>query len=95
MEACLKASRAVDGVSVLIDLSECEFIDSSGFALIVGAWRDLENRAGGERLVMCCAADQVKRLLKITGADEEIPIHASVDEALADLRGQSEAVRSV
>ena len=44
LEESLTAARSGEGISVLIDLSECEFIDSSGVSLIVGCWRDLEQR---------------------------------------------------
>ncbi|MCB0876851.1 MAG: STAS domain-containing protein [Solirubrobacterales bacterium] len=84
LEARLREAREADA-SVLLNLSDCEFIDSSGLALIVQAWRDLENREG-TGLAMCCATDQVERLLRIAGAYEAISITDSVDEALAELR---------
>ena len=85
LEAELRAAREADDASVLLDLSECEFIDSSGLALIVQTWRDLERREG-TGLAMCCAKNQVERLLRIAGAYEAISIYDSVDDALAELR---------
>jgi anti-sigma B factor antagonist len=82
-------SRAEE-LSVLIDLSKCEFIDSTGIALIVRAWQRVDREAGGEgkgRLAICCSNDQVERLLKITGVESSISMHGSRDSALADLRG--------
>lgn len=76
--------------SVLIDLTDCEFIDSTGIALIVRAWQRLDNSADGEgsgRVVICSANDQVRRVLEITGLELSIPIHSTRDEALAALRG--------
>jgi anti-anti-sigma factor len=76
--------------SVLIDLSNCEFIDSTGIALIVRAWQRVDRDAGGEgggRLVICCSDDQVKRLLKITGVESSISMHGDRESALAELRG--------
>lgn len=76
--------------SVLIDLSNCEFIDSTGIALIVRAWQRVDRDAGGEgggRLVICCSDDQVKRLLKITGVEASISMHGDRESALAELRG--------
>jgi muconolactone delta-isomerase len=35
---------------------------------------------------MCCATDQVERLLRITGTYDAISIFDSTDEALAELR---------
>ncbi len=85
LEAELRAAREPERTSVLIDLSDCEFIDSSGLALIIQAWRDLE-REEGVGLAMCCAKDQVERLLRIAGAYEAISIYDGLDEALAALR---------
>lgn len=85
LEGELRRARNGDDGSVLIDLSGCEFIDSSGLALIIAAWRDLE-RIEGVSLAMCCAKDQVERLLRIAGAYEAISIFDGVDDALADLR---------
>ena len=76
--------------SVLIDLTDCEFIDSTGIALIVRAWQRLDSSADGEgngRVVICSANDQVRRVLEITGLELSIPIHSTRDEALAALRG--------
>lgn len=72
---------------LLIDLSECEFIDSTGIAMIVRAWQRLANGdAGSERVVICSDNEQVRRVLEITGLELSIPVHASREEALAALR---------
>jgi anti-anti-sigma factor len=84
LETALLAARDSGEASVLIDLSDCEFIDSSGLALIVQAWRDLE-QIDGVALALCCAKDQVERLLRITGAYESISIYDSIREAVGDL----------
>ena len=93
LEEALTAARSGEGISVLIDLSGCEFIDSSGVSLIVGCWRDLEQKGGEERLVLCCPKDQVKRLLKITGVEGSISIHDEIEEGLRELRGENETAR--
>ena len=73
--------------SILIDLSSCEFIDSTGIALIVRAWQqvDRDGDAGG-KLVLCCPNDQVQRLLKITGVESSISMHRGREDALSALR---------
>ncbi len=84
-----EAISSHDG-SVLIDLTDCEFIDSTGIALIVRAWQQLDSGADGEgsgRVVICSANHQVRRVLEITGLELSIPIHSTRDEALAALRG--------
>jgi len=73
--------------SVLIDLSQCEFIDSTGIALIVRAWQRLNSGENGRALVICSQNDQVRRVLEITGLELSIPVHLTKDEALTALRG--------
>lgn len=69
--------------SILIDLSRCEFIDSTGIALIVRAWQRLDSGENGRPLVICSDNQQVRRVLEITGLELSIPVHATRDEALA------------
>jgi anti-anti-sigma factor len=71
--------------SLLIDLSRCEFIDSTGIALIVRAWQRLDNGENGRALVLCSQNDQVRRVLEITGLELSIPVHLTRDEAIAAL----------
>ncbi len=77
-----------EAISVLIDLSACEFIDSTGIAVIVRAWQHLDRDAGdGQgRLVLCCSNDQVQRILKITGVGSSISMQPDRDAALSELR---------
>jgi anti-sigma B factor antagonist len=86
LESALEAALAGDGAAAVIDLGGCEFIDSTGIALLVSAWRQLEGEGGG-RLVLCCLSDQVRRLLEITGVESSISMHAKREDALAALRG--------
>jgi anti-sigma B factor antagonist len=74
------------GEPLLIDLSECEFIDSTGIAMIVRAWQQLGD-GGSEpgRGVICSGNEQVRRVLEITGLEDSIAIYADRDEALAAL----------
>ena len=91
LEGPLDEAVAAGDALVLVDLSECEFIDSTGIALIVRAWQQLDRGAEGEgegegRVVICSYNDQVRRVLEITGLELSIPIHSTRDEALAALR---------
>jgi anti-sigma B factor antagonist len=89
LERSLEEALAEPGVSILLDLSTCEFIDSTGIALIVRTWQRLEgkNGQGSGRLALCCINHQVRRLLKITGVEGSIPLHEQRHAALAELRG--------
>lgn len=87
LEGLLEEALASDEGSVLIDLSRCEFIDSTGIALIVRAWQRLDGGENGRALVICTHNDQVRRVLEITGLELSIPIHSTRDEALAAIGG--------
>jgi anti-sigma B factor antagonist len=71
-------------VAVLVDLSDCEFIDSTGLSLLVEAKRRLteERRPFG----VCCPDVDVRRLLELTGIDEAVGLFDTRDEAVAVLR---------
>lgn len=90
LEQPLEEAVAAGDASILIDLSECEFIDSTGIALIVRAWQRLDENAdgneGGRRVVLSSSNEQVRRVLEVTGLELSISIHGSRDEALAALR---------
>jgi len=78
-----------DGARVVIDLTECDFIDSTGIALIVRFWQQLDNAGEGSgrgQLVLCCNNTQVMRLLRITGVESSISVHEEREAALAELR---------
>jgi len=87
LEGPLDQALETDEGSVLIDLTRCEFIDSTGIALIVRAWQRLQNGDHGRSLVLCSQNDQVRRVLEITGLELSIPVHPTRDEAMAALSG--------
>ena len=92
LEPPLEEAVSSGDASVLIDLSECEFIDSTGIALIVRTWQRLDSGAEGEgsgKVVICSDNDQVRRVLEITGLELSIPIHETREAALAALRADS------
>lgn len=73
-----------------IDLSACEFIDSTGISLIVRAWRQLGGESNGTAngsFALCGLNDQVQRLFDITGLESMVPMHSSLEDALAELNG--------
>ena len=71
--------------SLLVDLSDCAFIDSSGLAAFV-AIREQITAAPERAFAICCPDTQVRRLLELTGLDDAMGLMSSRDEALASLR---------
>ena len=76
-----------DGTSALvIDMTKCGFIDSTGLGVIVEIWKQLQERNGNEaRFAICCPEPEVRRLLEVTGLDQAIAIRDTREEALAVL----------
>jgi anti-sigma B factor antagonist len=74
---------------VLINLTDCEFIDSTGIAVIVRAWQQRQGQDGAaadsSTLALCAPGNQVSRLLDVTGVGTSITVFADCDEARAQL----------
>lgn len=84
LEEAMETALASPDSALVIDLSRCEFIDSTGIALIVRAWQQLD---GNGNFALCGVGDQVERVLDITGLESTIPTHPSREDALSQLRG--------
>jgi anti-sigma B factor antagonist len=66
---------------VLISLENCEFIDSTGIAIIVAAYNQLVEE--GRRMAVYAPSSQVLRVLSITGLTANGLIFDSADQALS------------
>jgi anti-anti-sigma factor len=84
--------RVIDGGvgAVLVDLSDCEFIDSTGLAVLVRAREEI-TAADARDFAICCPNSQVRRLLEITGIEAAMGMYDTRDEALAALGGEPSA----
>lgn len=78
-------SAAVDsGAPVVVDLSECTFIDSMGISVILRAARTQANGSSGS-FALAGVRDQVDRVLKLTGVETELTVYDDATEAVAAL----------
>ncbi|MBA3420425.1 MAG: STAS domain-containing protein [Thermoleophilaceae bacterium] len=68
---------------VIVDLSQATFIDSTTLGVLVGGVKRL--RPAGGSLTLVCTDENITKIFEITGLDRVFPIHASRDEALADV----------
>lgn len=72
---------------VVVDLTDCGFIDSSGVrALLLGREAQREQDEGA-RLAVAASSEQILRILSLMGIDKAIPVRPTVDEAIAELTG--------
>lgn len=83
LEPTLSRALAATGRRVVLDLERTAFLDPAAFALVLEARhlaRDL-----GVALVVVRPRTELWRILRATGADEELPLRSSLDEALSAL----------
>lgn len=72
--------KATPSDAVVVDLSECEFIDSTGLAVVLRGQQ--RQQSGGGRLVLCEPNHQVRRVLEVSGLLRDGLVVADRDEAL-------------
>jgi anti-sigma B factor antagonist len=69
--------------SVVVDLTDVAFLDSTGLGALVEA-RAATSEAGGS-LPLVCNQQRILKLFTITGLDGVFAIHPTVDEAVTQL----------
>jgi anti-sigma B factor antagonist len=77
-----------DGRSVVVDLTEVGFLDSTGLGALVAARTAAAER--GASLPIVCTHQRILKLFTITGLDGVFTIHSSVDDAVAGLEASAE-----
>ncbi|HEX6455829.1 MAG TPA: STAS domain-containing protein [Solirubrobacterales bacterium] len=77
-----QALAACQGDRILISLKACQFIDSTGLAVILNA-----NRASDTRIVLHSPRDQVLRVLDVMGLTSNGVVFADREQALSALMG--------
>ena len=86
LRAELNRGVAENNGGIVVDLTECEFIDSSGVrALLLGREAQRADADGQGGLVIASGSTQIVRILSVMGVDEAIPIRPTVAEAIAEL----------
>ncbi len=66
---------------IVLDLQALEFIDSTGLGVLVKTHQRM--REAGDQLAVIEGNGQVKRLLELTGLDQQLTIVASAEELLS------------
>jgi anti-anti-sigma factor len=76
---------APPGDNVVLDLTDCSFIDSSAIRVVLSGAQHVES--GGGALSLVIPATGVLRALEIANVGERVPIHPSVDAATTGTAG--------
>jgi anti-anti-sigma factor len=68
---------------IVLDLSNCSFIDSTGIALVLNADRRLSDAGIESGMTLCGLQGQVLRVLEIAGISTKLPVSESREAALS------------
>jgi anti-sigma B factor antagonist len=79
----LHAAVATEPTGIVVDLTECEFIDSSGVRALLLSREAQHPENGVEPLAVAASSEQILRILSVMGLDRVIPIRPSAEEAAA------------
>jgi anti-sigma B factor antagonist len=81
LQAELDGAIAAGAGLVIVDLSQVDFMDSTGLSVIVATVAALREQRGELRVVS--ATDRITKVFTLTGVDQQVGMFSSVAEALA------------
>jgi anti-sigma B factor antagonist len=81
VRAALVEVAAAGQHDIVVDLTQLEFLDSTGLGALIGAHRRALENGGNLRLAV--GEGRIARLLNITGLMRVFPVYASLEDALA------------
>jgi anti-sigma B factor antagonist len=82
LRAALMEAADRDHHEMIVDLSQLEFLDSTGLGALIGAHKRAAEHQGAVRLV--AQEGQILRLLRITGLLDVFSVYPNLDAALTD-----------
>jgi anti-sigma B factor antagonist len=88
---CLSDAAALSD-QVILDMSEVDFMDTTALAVIVTHWRRQADEGG--QFLLAGARYRYTKALWITGLADRLPMHDTVDEALAALADAADAAET-
>jgi anti-anti-sigma factor len=83
----LRAAVEAEANGIVVDLTECEFIDSSAIRALLLSRQEKNPDHGSESLAVAASSDQILRILEVMGLDKVLPVEPTVDRAAAALSG--------
>ena len=83
----LRTAAAANSAGIVVDLTECEFIDSSGVRALLLSREAQNSDEGSEHLAVAASSEQILRILTVMGIDRVIPIRPTVEQAASAITG--------
>jgi anti-sigma B factor antagonist len=81
LRAALMEAAEHAGHTLVVDLSQLDFLDSTGLGALIGAHKRASESEGSVRLV--AQEGQILRLLRITGLLDVFQVYPNIDAAMA------------
>jgi anti-sigma B factor antagonist len=74
-------AQAIDGGAgrVVVDMADVEFVDSTALGVLIEA----RSKLGADGLRLAAPQIETRRTLQVSGLDRHLPVHDTVDDALA------------
>jgi anti-sigma B factor antagonist len=66
---------------IVVDLSDVEFLDSTGLGVLVGALKRVRTNSG--ELALVCSEPRILKVFEITGLTKVFPMHRSLADVSA------------
>jgi anti-anti-sigma factor len=85
LRAELRKAVGANAEGIVVDLTECEFIDSTGVRALLVSREAQESEKGHDSVAVAASSEQIIRILSVMGVDRVIPIRPTVEEAAAAL----------
>ncbi len=83
----LRKAVAADAKGIVVDLTECEFIDSTGIRALLLSREAQNSDDESEHLAVSASSEQILRILSVMGLDRVIPIRPTTEEAASAITG--------
>lgn len=87
LRAELHSAVETDAKGIVVDLTECEFIDSSAIRALLLSREEKKPDPASESLAVAASSDQILRILSVMGLDQVLPIQPTVEQAAVALSG--------
>jgi len=87
---CIKLTPGLNALlrspvrAIVIDLEAVYLVDSSGIALLLNAFRRLDQ--AGRQFAIACPMGSPRRAFELTALDRQLPMHTTRHDALAAVR---------
>ena len=86
LEARIQEAGSVGRDTVVVDLSETSFIDSTALSVLVHETRRLEGR--GQALIVVTNDPRTRRIVEVAGLSQRLRTYATLKDALGEVAGQ-------